>query len=244
MKNKDSIISPNMGEMTAIPGGIIEWVDSQTLTSMWEAFPMVRTDNPKHPQELPLLTDPIRIHPSNRSITLAHKPLSYEYQKQIMSFHSAYTPLLQFLQADAFHYEEIGNTCTTLFFANDTNELVGFCSTKCSSLKFKGEKIISLCPSVEVAALCIDDNYRYLGIGHAILNYTIQQVYTIQKIVGVQFITLFALPEAVAFYQKCDFCKLEKGIKVLYTSAHKYCIPMYFALPHYSSELASTQVKH
>jgi GNAT superfamily N-acetyltransferase len=230
MNSEDIIGSRNTWEMTAIPGGIIEWVDSQAAASILEGLPIVSSVSPKSLRDLPLLTDPIKIDTLN--LTLTYKPLSYEYQKQIMSFNSAYTPLLQFLQTDAFLYEEIGNTCTTLFFESNANELVGFCSTKCSSLKVKGRKIISLCPSVEVAALCIDDHYRYLGIGQAIFNHTIQQIYKIQTIVGVQLITLFALPEAAAFYQKFGFRKLEKGMKVLYTSVHECCIPMYFPLPH------------
>ncbi|AJQ25445.1 GNAT family N-acetyltransferase [Pelosinus fermentans] len=229
MISDDIVGNRNTWEMTAIPGGIIEWVDSQAATSILEGLPIVSSVSPKSLRDLSL-TDPIKIDTLN--LTLTYKPLSYEYQQQIMSFHSAHTPLLQFLQTDAFLYEEIGNTCTTLFFESNANELVGFCSTKCSSLKVKGRKIISLCPSVEVAALCIDDHYRYLGIGQAIFNHTIQQIYKIQTMVGVQLITLFALPEAAAFYQKFGFRKLENGMNVLYISVHKCCIPMYFPLPH------------
>ncbi|EIW15485.1 MULTISPECIES: GNAT family N-acetyltransferase [Pelosinus] len=233
MSSEDIVGNRNPWEMTAIPGGIIEWVDSQAAAFLLEDLPIIRSVNLKPPQNLSLLTDPIKIDSPDQGLTLTYKPLSYEYQQQIMSFNSAYTPLLQFLQTDAFLYEEIGNTCTTLFFESNANELVGFCSTKCSSLKIKGRKIISLCPSVEIAALCIDDHYRYLGIGQAIFNHTIQQIYKIKTMVGVQFITLFSLPEAVAFYQKFGFRRLEKkGMKVLYTSVHECCIPMYFPLPH------------
>ncbi len=230
--NREIFDSRNAWEMTAIPGGIIEWIDSQAAAFILEGNSIVRSMNPNPPQNSSLRTGSITIDSLDQDFTLTYKPLSYEYQQQIMRFHSAYTPLLQFLQKDAFLYEEIGNTCTTLFFESGANKLVGFCSTKCSSLKVKGRTIISLCPSVEVAALCIDDHYRYLGIGQAILNHTIEQIYKIQRMVGVQFITLFALPEAAAFYQKLGFCKLEKGMKVLYTSVHECCIPMYFALPH------------
>ncbi len=232
MSIEEIIANDDTCEMTAVPGGIIEWVDHQAVISILRDSPMVVSDSPKHPQALSPLTYPIRIDILNRCITLTDKPLSYEYQNQIMNFKSVYAPLLQFLQTDAFLYEEIGNTCTTLFFENNTNELVGFCSTKCSSLKIKGKNVLSLCPSVEVAALCIDDNYRYLGIGQAIFNHTIQQIYKIKNVVGVQFITLFALPESVPFYQKFDFRKLEKGMKVFTTSAHECCIPMFFAVPH------------
>lgn len=232
MSTEEILANDDICEMTAVPGGIIECVDNQAAISILRDSPIVNSDSPQYLQALSPLTLPIRIDNLNRCITLTNKPLSYEYQNQIMNFKSAYAPLLQFLQTDSFLYEEIGNTCTTLFFENNTNELVGFCSTKCSSLKIKGTNVLSLCPSVEVAALCIDENYRYLGIGQAIFNHTIQQIYKIKNVVGVQFITLFALPESVPFYQKFDFRKLEKGMKVLYTAAHECCVPMYFNIPH------------
>lgn len=232
MSNEDLISSHDTWEMTVIPGGIIEWVDSQSSIFILED-PLIESNTIlKSFRDHSLLADPLKIDTLNSNYTLIHKPLSYEYQPQIMGFNSAYGPLLQFLQTDAFLYEEKGNTCTTLFFESNANQLVGFCSTKCSSLKVKGRKIISLCPSIEVAALCIDDHYRYLGIGQAIFNHTIQKIFKIQTLVGVQLITLFALPEAVAFYQKFGFRKLGKGMKVLYTSVHECCVPMYFPLPH------------
>lgn len=52
------------------------------------------------------------------------------------------TEKMKFLQTDAFLYEEMGNTCTILFFENNASELVEFCSTKCSSLKIKESKIL------------------------------------------------------------------------------------------------------
>ena len=218
-------------EMTAIPGGIMECARSQAALTILGDFETLNNGNFDLPQKATHLSSPIQIDALNRSVTLIPKPLSHEHDNQIMIFKSAYTPLLQFLKADTFAYEEAGNTCTTLFFDEDDNKLVAFCSTKCSSLKIKGGKIRSLCPSVEIAALCVDDKYRYMGIGQAIFNHTIQQIYKIKKMVGVQLVTLFAIPDAVAFYQKLNFHKLAKGMKIFYSPAHERCVPMYLALP-------------
>lgn len=174
---------------------------------------------------------PLQVKGIGQPFQLTAKPLSYEYQPQIMHFTSAHAPLLQFLKKDAFKYEEIGNTCSTLFLNESCNELVGFCAIKCSSLKIKGTKIRSLCPTIEIAALCVADRYRYMGIGQAIFSHAIQKICKIRTVVGVQFITLFAVPEAVSFYRKFNFQTLEKEMKVFKTQAHQSCIPMYCSLP-------------
>lgn len=218
-------------EMTAIPGGIMECARNQAAIAILGDFATLNNDNFDFMERDTHLFSPIQIDALSRSVTLTSNPLSHEHDHQIMSFKSTYTPLLQFLKTDAFTYDGAGNTCTTLFFDEDDNKLVAFCSTKCSSLKIKGDNILNLCPSIEIAALCVDDKYRYMGIGQAIFNHTIQQIYKIKKMVGVQLITLFAIPDAVAFYQKLNFRKLAKGMKIFYSPAHERCIPMYLALP-------------
>ena len=212
--------------MTVIPGIII---DTTRITLM----PMnnQNTLNNINLFTQPSLSKPIRLNALKRLITLINKPLSHDYDSQIAKFKSFYTPLLHFLKNDAFHYEKLGNTCTSLFFDQETSALVAFCSTKCSSLKVKGNTILSLCPSVEIAALCVDDKYRYQGIGQAILHHVLHQIQTIRNVVGVQLITLFAVPPAVDFYKKFGFKKLGTVGKTLYAAAHQRCVPMYVEVP-------------
>ena len=148
-----------------------------------------------------------------------------------MSFETAYTPLLQFLKTESFKYEAMGNTRTTLFFDEDTDQLVAFCATKCSSIKTMGDSIFSLCPTLEIAVLCVDNRFRYMGIGQSIFDHLFQQIYHIKRRTGLQLVTLFAIPDAVAFYQKLNFRKLSKSMKILYSPVHKGCVPMYYPLP-------------
>ena len=233
MNNSKILTRQNPCEMTAVPGGIMDCIRSETIIGTSDSF--LALNNSSFNFTKAPLSFPIQIAAFNRSVTLTAKPLSYHYEHQIMSFKSACTPLLRFLKTDAFTYEEAGNTCTTLFFDEDDNKLVAFCSIKCSSLKVKGGKLLNLCPSVEIAVLCVDDQYRYMGIGQAIITHTLQQIYKIKKIVGVQFVTLFALPDAVAFYQKLNFHKLSKIVKIFYALGHEGCIPMYLPLSHANS---------
>lgn len=225
--------------MTAVPGGIIECIPPQASLAMVRDLSASSSCDRNQAEKLPSLSLPLQLDELNRTVTLTYSPLSQEFKDQIMCFKSACTPLLQFLKKDALIYEELGNTCTTLFFEESTHELVGFCSTKCSSLKMKGRKICSLCPSIEIAALCVSDKFRYMGIGQAILYHTIQQIYKIKQLVGVQVVTLFALPEAVAFYQKFSFRKLAKEVKIFYSPAHQRCIPMYLTLANIPLEQSS-----
>lgn len=231
MSKGEILTMQDVCEMTVVPGGIMACARSQAAAVMLDDFVTSNNDDFNLLKKKDFLSVPIQIDALNRSVTLTFKPLSHEYDKQIMNFKSNYSPLLQFLRADSFAYEEIGNTCTTLFFDEDVNNLVAFCSTKCSSLKIKGRKIRSLCPSVEIAALCVDEKYRYMGIGQAIFNHIIQQISKMKEIVGVQVVTLFAIPDAVAFYKKLSFRKLAKGMRILDSPAHEQCIPMYLVLP-------------
>lgn len=218
-------------EMTAIPGGIIKYTRSASAIAILRN-PSADTTTFFQQDPIPSLPSDIWIDALNRSIALTYKPLSRDYDNDISNFKSAYAPLANFLKTDAFAYEETGNTHTTLFFEEKegNNTLVAFCSTKCSSLKIKGNHILSLCPSVEIAALCVDERYRYMGIGHAIINHIIEQITNIRQLVGVQMITLFAVPKAVSFYEQLNFRKLSKGTKILQAPAHEQCIPMYLPL--------------
>lgn len=226
------LISQTSYEMTAVPGGVIEYIPTQSPLAILQDFPEANSCNWDLPEKSSPLSFPVQLDERIPTITLTYSSLSHDYENQIMNFKSVYLPLLQFLKTDAFLYEEMGNTHTTLFFDDIAHDLVGFCSTKCSSVKMKGNKLCSLCPTIEIAALCVSDEYRYMGIGQTILCHTLQQIYKIKNLVGVQLVTLFALPEAVAFYQKFKFCKLAKGAKIFCTPSHKHCIPMYLPLPH------------
>jgi len=228
--SSNSFSNPPYCEMTAVPGGIIEYARSESTLTTLRNFTS-DANMSFQPKSVPALPSHVWIDALNRSIALSYKPLSRVYENEIRNFRSAYTPLAQFLRTDAFTYEETGNTCTTLFFEEGhSSKLVAFCSTKCSSLKIKGDKILSLCPSVEIAALCVDDRYRYMGIGHVIINHILKQIYKIRSLVGVQLITLFAVPDAVKFYEQFSFRKLSKGTEILHAPAHQKCIPMYLAL--------------
>lgn len=178
------------------------------------------------------LAAPIYISELMRSVKLVSRPLTYGVEKHIAAFKSHNTYLLDFLRMDAMKLEEKGNTCTTLFFDKDSDTLVAFCSTKCSTVKVKGISVIpALRPTVEIALLCVDDRYRYKGIGQTILGYVLTEVKKIRQKVGIELITLFAIPAAVEFYKKNNFKELKGGVKIFHAPVHQKCTPMYLTLP-------------
>lgn len=221
----------NTCEMAAVPGGFILSAGERTtikiLNDIQETGEHGKLSYRSNPLAIPI---PIPIN-SNQSIILTSKPLQYKYEKQIIGFQSKYAPLLDFLKKEAFAFEKMGNTHTTLFFNDADDHLVAYCATKCSCLKLEGQSIESLCPSLELAVLCVDERYRFKGIGEKIIQYLIYQASKMKNIAGVQIITLFAIPNAVGFYQRLKFRKLKDDMKILYAPAHKGCIPMYLPLP-------------
>jgi hypothetical protein len=214
-------------DMTVVPGGIIEY-------ACFQPVPFPTWDYP--PRRPSLLSSPIWVAALNRTISLTPKPISHSYNHQIQSFETAYDPLFQFLKKESFEYEETGNTRTVLFLDQYSDKLVAYCSTKCSSLKTGGNKLLSLCPSIEIAALCVDDRFRYMGVGHSIFNHVIRRVYDIKNLTGVQLITLFAVPDAVGFYYQLQFRRITKGMKILSTPVHQSCVPMYLPLANANVE--------
>lgn len=216
-------------EMTVVPGGVIEYASDQSVVlgqgnqGMGPAGWYGKFKKPR-----PFY--PVWVAALNRTVALTPVALSHNYDERIRGFQTAYNPLLEFLKQKAFEYEQSGNTRTTLFLDGYSDKLVAFCSTKCSCLKVRGDKILSLCPSIEVAALCVDDRFRFKGVGQAIFRDILQRIHTIKNWTGVQMITLFAIPDAVGFYQKLNFRRLSKGMKILYSPAHLGCVPMYLPL--------------
>lgn len=215
-------------DITIVPGGI--WLTAAGPSAA-QILDSLRSTSESRPKQAKPLAKPIPVPELNRSVQLAAKPLARGYTGQIEDFQTDYIALLDFLRNDAFTFEELGNTCTTLFFDQAEDRLVAFCSTKCSSLRVTDNRILTLCPSVEIAILCVDNRYRYKGIGQGIIQYLKTTIAALRRSVGVQLITLFAVPDAIDFYLLCGFSKVGKGMKILKEPIHQDCTPMYFALP-------------
>lgn len=167
----------------------------------------------------------------DRAFALDARPLAHEFDGQIAAFRSAHASLLGFLKNDAFACQRTGNACTHLYFDPLSAALLAFCATKCSAVKLRGDTVLSLCPAVEIAALCVDDRYRFQGVGQAILRRVLAEAEKIRAVAGVQYVTLFAVPDAVDFYLKCGFKKIGAAGKVLPAAAHSGCVPLYIPLP-------------
>lgn len=221
--------SAEFSEMSVIPIGTVLVVGEHTACQIWEAIQAAGIRK----QDAEEITPVVPI-PDKQAILLEAKALSYTYHKQIQGFKSKHGPLREFLKKEAFSFEESGNTRTTLYFDRTSNKLVAYCSLKCACLQLKGHGIESLCPSVEVAALCVDERYRYKGIGESIIRDAINRACEVRRTTGVQLITLFAVPAAVSFYSGLGFQKIAGDSHILQAPSHKGCIPMYFALPRVS----------
>lgn len=217
-------------EMAVVPVSALLVVEEHTACRIWEAIQAAGIrkqdqDNAAVISAAPALTQ------DQQPVSLEARPLSYMYQKQIQGFKSKHRPLREFLKKEAFSFEELGNTRTNLYFDKTSNKLVAYCAVKCACLQLKGYGMECLCPSVEVAALCVDERYRYKGIGESIIREVIHQACEVRRMIGVQLITLFAVPAAVGFYSGLGFQKIAGDSHILQSPSHKGCIPMYFALP-------------
>lgn len=175
---------------------------------------------------------PIELLRHDRSFRLVARPLSNQYRRQIQGFRTSNAAISQFLKSESFAYEHTGHTRTTVFLDDLSNQMVAFSSIKCSSVRVESLGKIFTYPAVELVMLCVDDQYRRMGIGEAAFSYVLREISKVRELIGIQLVTLFSVKDAVDFYKrKFNFRELCQGMHALYSPSYGTCVPMFLALP-------------
>jgi len=143
------------------------------------------------------------------------------------------------------------HTVTYLYIDNAEESLVAYVSIACSGIivdnsEFDGDDAVitpesSIMPAIEIEYYAIDQEYQSLqfeagGDAKSTLSYyifmdMIERIREISvSIVGARAIVLYAVPDAVHFYQKCGLRELPPGLSGRTDSFVNRCVPMFIYL--------------
>lgn len=126
-----------------------------------------------------------------------------------------------------------GLSTTHAFLDDDENQLMGFVSLKLTSVLHEYNGYTLGDPALEISNLAVSQAYERKGVGSSLIDFVIEQAYTInQQFAGVKYITLAADEKAVGFYEKMEFHKLRDYFEIPLQQDNKGCIPMFMQMRH------------
>lgn len=155
--------------------------------------------------------------------------LSEEQFRNISNFESREEEMTDFLKGEALTYDEAGEGNTFLVI-NDDNEICAYYTIKANSIQIVDERNqynkYRVFPAVEIARLAVDMKFEGQFIASAILGIILDLVNDIKSHLGIKFIYLYSLPEAIRFYKtknkaKLKFKEFPKGTKCLEESCRE-----------------------
>lgn len=137
---------------------------------------------------------------------------------------------------------------TILFFNHDSNDLIGYCSYCCSSIRIQEEikeyeepKIITECyPAMEIKLFGISKKYQKCkfslngkeqSVSIFIFKYILNYLKHISdNYIFSSYIILYSLPDVTGFYEKSQFEFISKDKEVLKGYFSQDCVPMYLPI--------------
>ena len=131
---------------------------------------------------------------------------------------------------------------TTMLFFNDSNEdLIGYCSYCCSSIRIHEGEFAECYPAMEIKLYGISEEYqgckillqnnKQQSLSVFVFRYILNRLKTIsQKHIFANYIILYALPDVVGFYEKNQFECITKDQEVLKGYFSEGCCPMYLPI--------------
>lgn len=110
--------------------------------------------------------------------------------------------------------------------------IMGDISLRMSSLiKDMGEKKKFGYPALEISELAVDKRYHGKHIGTDLILDAINTANELNNIASIKYIVLCADPEAVGFYEKIEFKRLQELVEEIPREhSNMTCIPMYIKL--------------
>lgn len=129
---------------------------------------------------------------------------------------------------------------TILFFNYSNNELIGYCSYCCSSIRICKESIAECYPAMEIKLFGISQKYqgskflfedRHESVSIFIFKYILSRLKFISdNHIFSSYIILYALPEVTGFYEKNQFEFISEDKEVLKGYFSEGCVPMYLPI--------------
>lgn len=135
---------------------------------------------------------------------------------------------------------------TYIFVDNENKAVICFCSLSCTGISTteytpKGDMYHSTIPAIEIDFFAVDKRYRsipfdenssqYETLSKALFLYMLEHIRKItENVIGATHICLYAVPDALNFYKRCDFVEFEKYMNRDEKAFVKDCIPMFYVI--------------
>lgn len=121
---------------------------------------------------------------------------------------------------------------THIILNEDRSEILGFISLKATSLlEDSGEQYITGSPALEIYQLAVNKNHTGQSIGTKLVYFAIATAQMLNKShLGIKYILLAADAQAVGFYEKFGFGKLEDYYQIPKYHENSNCVPMFMQL--------------
>lgn len=146
-------------------------------------------------------------------------PLSEEYSDHLANFKSTEGIVEEFLTQNALKFHQVNSAFTHLFFHED--ELIGFFTLfadQVNVVKSARKKLNSPAfsvhggqsyPAIRLHYIGVDKKYLKQKVGEFLLYIALDTCREIAESIGINFVSLEALPSSEGFFKKYEFVKVE-----------------------------------
>jgi len=121
-----------------------------------------------------------------------------------------------------------GNTYIFVDDSNDENhKIIGYFTMRASSLIIKSGGDMNGRSAVEITELAVDRSYEKQGYGRLLVEWAFAIADDVRKqYIGVEYILVCAVPEAILFYEKMGFGKVQAYEEIPREGWNQNCVPM------------------
>lgn len=121
-----------------------------------------------------------------------------------------------------------GYGVTHILVDESRNKIAGYITLRATSLLFTSDGKTLIKPSLEIAELAVDKEYKGNKIGSKLVDIALLVATEVNKeLLGIRYVVLCSDPASVGFYEKKTFGRLEEFYDVIRDGCNNDCTPMY-----------------
>ena len=144
--------------------------------------------------------------------------------------HEYYENYIRFMAVSDWN----GGLGTSFAYIRKTDEgekMLGFITLRASSYTKIYEGRLHGDPAIEIFNLAVSKDVEHQGIGAALMKFAFSMADKIgRRLIGIRYVTVCADKEAVGFYEKMGFGKIEEYGEIPRDNMNEGCVPMFLRI--------------
>lgn len=133
-----------------------------------------------------------------------------------------------------------GVTYAFLRHKDESSDLLGYITLRAASYTEIIEETVYGKPALEIFELAVSKDAEGTGVGTALVKFAIAKAWDWKlNVLGIEYITLCSDQNAVPFYERFGFGRVDAHGEIPREQWNKDCVPMFLKLPELGSELDS-----